>query len=227
MLYLTYAKIKNIPPEKLVGMLDVKIFPKEYTDKIMARQSDKSKTESLSALLLLQKTAEYAKKTQKKDFLRKAHIRKDENGKPYFENAKEVSFSLSHSKNTVACVLCTENEGSVGVDAELIEKRRNAQKIADKLFSSEEKARIEESNANERDEVWTLIWTKKEAYIKYIGKNTADISKLDTETAKDVSFESVIFTNEDKKNGKEKYVITVCKEKNDSKTVDRIIEIEL
>ena len=79
-------------------------------------------------------------------------------GKPYFPDAPEVSFSVSHSKGLVVIAAGT---GSVGVDCELIGPVRVH--AARRAFTEEE---LLYADTPER---FYEVWTRKEAYFKFLG----------------------------------------------------------
>lgn len=85
----------------------------------------------------------------------------NEYGKPYIEG-KNCYFSLSHTKNAIFVAISSYE---VGVDIERIKKINY--KIIERFFTIEEKMYIERSR--NRDRAFYDIWTKKEAYIKYMG----------------------------------------------------------
>lgn len=95
-------------------------------------------------------------------------IKKTASGKPYAENAR-AEFSISHSKEIVACAV-SENE--IGIDAEKI---RSVNFRAAARFATEE----EIAYIGESIERFFEIWTLKEAYFKCIGTGLgADIKNV-------------------------------------------------
>lgn len=83
-------------------------------------------------------------------------------GKPFVNNFPDIHFNLSHTRNAVAVAILDK---SVGVD---VEKIRTADlDIAQRCFTSQEYSYITETDIDYR---FFEIWTKKEAYTKYIGK---------------------------------------------------------
>lgn len=93
-------------------------------------------------------------------------IKKNEHGKPYFENHPEIKFNYSHCDG-MALIVFSDKE--VGVDIEDI-KSYNP-KIIDKICNEEEVKYISDNDYS--DESFFEIWTLKEAYTKAIGMGFA------------------------------------------------------
>lgn len=83
-------------------------------------------------------------------------VRYNANGKPYLKN-NSVYFNLSDKDNYTALVLSNQK---VGIDMERITFRKN---IISKICNEEEKKLIK----NAQD--FTIMWVKKESYVKYLG----------------------------------------------------------
>lgn len=81
-------------------------------------------------------------------------------GKPYFENAPWLHFSVSHSGDIWACALC---RFEVGIDIERVAKRDHVS-LAQRFFSTEEIKHVS-SDAN----AFYSVWTAKESYVKLLG----------------------------------------------------------
>ncbi len=81
-------------------------------------------------------------------------ILKDENGKPYFEERKDIHFSLSHSGDYVMCALSKE---PVGADIQKI--RQISAQMINRVFTERE--------LNEADPI--SLWCLKESFVKLIG----------------------------------------------------------
>ncbi|MCL2874342.1 MAG: 4'-phosphopantetheinyl transferase superfamily protein [Defluviitaleaceae bacterium] len=90
----------------------------------------------------------------------------DENGKPYLKNAPEFHFNISHTNSAVAAAISNK---PIGVDIELIKPENSRlMNVAKKMFLPDEFEYItaQDDGANKR---FFEIWTRKEAYAKYIG----------------------------------------------------------
>jgi len=140
----------------------------------------------------------------------RAEVKKTENGKPYIDD-QSIHFSVSHSECFAVCALrCkTENydlpddiftlfedgEGDIGVDLQKLpdeERLDRLNKIALRYFGK----------AFETAFDFTLEWTKKEAFCKYMGSSLADAFKED-DSAREF-FSGVVELNN------EKYVMAIC-----------------
>ena len=81
----------------------------------------------------------------------------NEYGKPYLKN-NEIYFNISHSKEyTILGISSSE----IGVDIEEIKPIR--ENVVNKVCTDDEKKLIK------NDEDFTLIWVKKESYVKWNG----------------------------------------------------------
>lgn len=85
-------------------------------------------------------------------------------GKPYIKGYPDFHFNISHTKNAIAIAI---SDYPVGVDVERI--RKVEFKIADRFFASLECQYINPPTTG-ADQRFFEIWTKKEAYVKWIGK---------------------------------------------------------
>jgi len=87
----------------------------------------------------------------------------NEYGKPYLQGYSDFHFNISHTRNAL---VATFSNDEIGIDIERI--KPVDLKIADRFFTSDEQINIRQSE--NKDIAFYDIWTKKEAYIKYIGK---------------------------------------------------------
>jgi phosphopantetheinyl transferase (holo-ACP synthase) len=104
----------------------------------------------------------------------------DENGRPYFEE-RTCDFSITHTQNHVFCAILNgeDNSARVGIDAEDLDRPdfTNLQELAARWFVGEEQKTF---LASPTKETFLRIWTRKEAYAKYIGEGLRALSKIDT-----------------------------------------------
>lgn len=84
----------------------------------------------------------------------------DSRGKPYLADNSGRYFSLSHTGRWVFCAVDT---CELGLDAQLQQKNRPA--VAARCFTADEQTWLQAAP----DERFTLLWTAKEAYVKYTG----------------------------------------------------------
>ncbi len=91
----------------------------------------------------------------------------DKHGKPTLKNAPDFFFNISHSENLVACAFSNKN---IGVDIEKISAEKP--RISNKYFTLAEKVYLSgtQGSDDKTNNRFYEIWTKKEAYVKYIGK---------------------------------------------------------
>lgn len=89
-------------------------------------------------------------------------IKEDSFGKPFIENCKNIYFNISHSQNIIAIGF---SENPVGIDVEF--EGVDGIKIAKRLFTKKENDYIK--NSTNPKKAFLEIWTKKEAYVKYLG----------------------------------------------------------
>lgn len=75
-----------------------------------------------------------------------------------------ATFNLSHSKNTICCLVA--ERGAVGVDIEWIDARRDIEKIAEAFFSAEEISALAVLSFDQKREYFYRLWTLKESTIK-------------------------------------------------------------
>lgn len=87
---------------------------------------------------------------------------RNENGKPYLKNHSEFQFNISHTRNAIAVAF---SNTKIGIDIEHIISPDF--KVAKRFFDSSERDYVLSHKNPER--AFYEIWTKKEAYIKWIG----------------------------------------------------------
>lgn len=109
--------------------------------------------------------------------------------KPYFvTNPFNLQFNMSHSHNMA--ILAITKKHPIGVDIECIKPIKNITGIANQLFSPQEYSKFVLVPSNQKIETFYKIWTRKEAFIKAIGKgfsyplNAFDVSFNCNEPAK-------------------------------------------
>lgn len=98
---------------------------------------------------------------------RSVAIRKDANGRPILENA-ELHFNLSHSGSSV--LIAFSSATPVGVDVEEIREIPDLMAMARSHFSMTEIEAIGRLSPAERTAAFFVIWTRKEAFVKAIGR---------------------------------------------------------
>lgn len=88
-------------------------------------------------------------------------LEKDKNKKPYLKEYPSIHFNLSHCKKAVACIVSSKQ---VGIDVQDITAYdMDSAKIF--MTSSE----FDKTSSKCSDVEYTLIWSRKESYGKYMG----------------------------------------------------------
>jgi len=91
-------------------------------------------------------------------------VLRDRFGKPYLKDYPETHFNISHTKGAIVCAV---SDKQVGIDIEGL--RKVNYKIAEKYFTEAEKEYIF-SEVKGQDDRFIEVWTKKEAYVKWVGR---------------------------------------------------------
>ncbi len=138
-------------------------------------------------------------------------------GKPYLKNLPSFHYNISHTRNAIVLAV---SDNPVGADIERIQKVKLD--IAKRFFTNQEETYI--LNSTNQNQAFFEIWTKKEAYIKYIGKGLSislnSFSVFDTNISKHINHFLI-----------DNYIISVCRKSYNKKinimhlTVDNLINI--
>lgn len=120
-------------------------------------------------------------------------------GKPFIKGMKDFHFNISHTKNAVA-VAFSLNE--VGIDVEKV--REFDEKIVKRFFTENEKHYVlsGQKNANQR---FFEVWTKKEAYVKYLGDGLNMSMRSFDVLSPEIANNLITYIKED-------YILTTCTE---------------
>lgn len=133
---------------------------KEKQDQVNRFQFDIDKKLSLYTELLVRIIACQTLGIKNEEII----FEKGEYGKPYIRDYTNFHYNVSHTRNAIVVVV---SDKSIGVD---IEKIKTADmQIANRFFTTSEQEYIKEFSSKE-DKRFYEVWTKKEAYIKFIGK---------------------------------------------------------
>lgn len=153
-------------------------------------------------------------------------VRYDSYGKPYFEGHENATFNISHSHHLAACALHTAPTGAtaspVGIDVQMIVcDTDRAERVAARYFSEAEKDFLCRAAGSDLGycQLFTRIWTRKEALLKFWGVGLYRIEQADTtkiaehgckfiETEISLSVDLPSDTHAD-----ETYCLTVCADK--------------
>jgi 4'-phosphopantetheinyl transferase len=103
-------------------------------------------------------------------------------GKPYIdmpESDPRISFNMSHAEDlTIVAVMLAQ---AVGVDVESVRPIPELDNIARDYFSDAERALLQSSPAGLKEQTFCLCWTRKEAYVKAVGKGLSiPLNSFDT-----------------------------------------------
>ncbi len=97
---------------------------------------------------------------------KRTEIREGEQGKPWIPRMPDLYFSLSHAG---IWAMCASGRAPVGCDVE--QTGRGSEKIADFCFTREEADSLRRIPGEaERQREFARIWTRKESYLKAVGK---------------------------------------------------------
>lgn len=96
-----------------------------------------------------------------------------QNHKPYIKGADALHHNLSHSGDIV---LIAFSKAPVGIDAEQHDKHLHYQDIMQICYDQAEIEMVERSATHTED--FYLLWTRKEAFLKMLGKGIDDDLKL-------------------------------------------------
>ena len=173
-------------------------FGEGEKQRLSAIKNQEYKNSSLSALLCLHELLTVSGEAQND-----LSICRTPGGKPYFAS-RDLFFSISHAKDTVAVAL---SDTPVGIDIEFIDGRRDILSLSRRFFAPDEHNAISESNSPLDD--FFALWTKKEALAKITGEGLAAICRAD---GLDESYSFSLFSLN--VSGNRAY-ISVCREKGD------------
>ncbi len=129
-------------------------FGKAEADRLLAIRHPRHAQESYAALLALKQLV---------GDLPRCILRTKE-GKPYFADSPDTSFSMAHHSGLAAAV-CTDMP--VGIDLELLRPHTAARSIAERFFTSAEQQRVA-AYGNDAS-AFFRVWTEKEALGKLLG----------------------------------------------------------
>lgn len=86
-----------------------------------------------------------------------------------------LKFNLTHTPGLCACVVTL---GSVcGIDAEIVNRKNNLRKIAERMFAKDELSTLEKLHNSEFRKAFFRFWTLRESYLKALGTGLGGSSK--------------------------------------------------
>ena len=101
-------------------------------------------------------------------------------GKPALALATKHDYRFSVSHSGAILLIAVTRGREVGIDVELISVQNAFMEIARKVFSRREIAILETMPSGLQTDAFFTIWTRKEAYLKALGKGFSDTSKYFT-----------------------------------------------
>ena len=102
-------------------------------------------------------------------FPKAIRFRKGPGGKPALNGGNpEIRFNLSHSGGHALYAVVYGRE--VGVDVEVVRPKPKAAALVERFFSTNEKAAFQKLQPHEETAAFLAGWTRKEAYVKALGK---------------------------------------------------------
>ena len=105
-------------------------------------------------------------------------FKKNSHGRPDIyqqSNGEQLKFNLTHTKGLCACVVTLGFE--CGIDAELINRKNNLSKIAERMFSDYEIHAMRNLQESEFRKTFFKYWTLRESYVKALGTGLGGSSK--------------------------------------------------
>lgn len=153
-LYLIHTEFLN---DEEVFRQKLKLVTEKRRTKVLQCKTTEDQKRSLAAGLLLEELL-------KERGYDPNQVEADENGKLYLPEVRDFFFSLSHSGDYAACVVC---DVPVGVDIQ--QKRVTNANIAKRFFKTEEANSIAKQPPEMQDDMFFRYWTGKESYLKLTG----------------------------------------------------------
>ncbi|MCH5303462.1 MAG: 4'-phosphopantetheinyl transferase superfamily protein [Ruminococcus sp.] len=141
-----FTNIKNIS----LSELNLSKIPKYRREKIARLPSGSDKLRSLAAGLLIEK------------FIGNKEIKNGKYGKPYCEGGR--CFNLSHSGDYVILAV---SDCEVGCDIECV-RFLDYERLGKKVFHENEREKL--GNLSDKQDCFFEIWTRKEAFVKFLGE---------------------------------------------------------
>lgn len=109
-------------------------------------------------------------------------------GKPELANLRaeeKLCFNLSHSNGLALYAVsrlngqASQGNNSLGIDLEYMRSMPDAEKLAERFFSTKESQLISSLPVEQRQEAFFNGWTRKEAYLKATGDGIVGLSKVE------------------------------------------------
>lgn len=163
--YIYAAEITSLLSEQRFQEM-LAFVPQERQQKALRFRSRQDQCRSLAAGLLL----EYGLNRQQLTLLDqgtgiRAELTAGRNGKPCLTGRSDFYFNLSHAGKYVAGIF---SGAEVGIDIEQTKKARLS--VAKRFFTAEEYSALIAAVPPEQEALFCELWTRKESYVKAIGR---------------------------------------------------------
>ncbi len=167
-------------------------------EKVERLKKTKQKAQSIGAELLLRHAV--AQLTGK---ISNVKWDTDENGKLYLTEHNGIYVNLSHSGDYAVCAV---SDVPVGVDIQHC--RECDMKMANRFFTAEEAEFIK--NSADRNDVFFEIWTKKESFVKAVGKGLAIPLNSFSVLADKIEYDGAVYRFKEYSVSQSGYKLFVC-----------------
>ena len=164
------ARVELLALRDLDEVQALRLLPPERREKALRCRRQEDRLRSAAAGLLL---ARYARQL---GFDRFPALREGAYGKPYFPDAPQAQFSLSHSGGYAALAMSSL---PVGVDIQEIRPERVP--VAMRFLTDYEQAQLAALPPAEQVQVFFRLWTVKESYGKMTGRGLLGASAFSVE----------------------------------------------
>lgn len=104
-------------------------------------------------------------------------INKTEQGKPYLKDFLAFQFNLSHSGTKAVCAVTLDTPVGIDIECTNSQKKIDVLSMAERFFSQKEFQLLK--SAEHPHQLFFKLWTRKEAYIKLLGKKLLHEIKSD------------------------------------------------
>ena len=151
-----YYFLKHDGVPVVVSPASFALIPDDEMNDILGKTNKESRTDTLAGRILLRRILQERFGISPCDTV----IAIRENGKPYLRDHPEICFSISHTKN---CVACAVGKIPIGIDVETV-SRKDHSRVAARMFTDNEKVMADKGTTE-----FFRIWTMKESFAKMVG----------------------------------------------------------
>ncbi len=173
--------VKSLPDEKaetehLIRQLP---FGDSEQERLLAMKNPSAVRSGLGGMIALQALL------QRQPLPPSVTIRRNSDGKPFFNDLHMPPFNISHSDElSVAAMSDTANvRGGIGIDIEFVRRSLDHEKLIRRFFTEDEQ-KIYFASAD-REDCFFILWTQKEALAKCLGIGIASLLDIMPNEKKD------------------------------------------